>query len=752
MVVKAAALALREHPRANGSYRDGKLRLHSRINVGVAVAADDALVVPTVFDADEKSLGEIAGETRALAERVRAGAITPPELGGGTFTVSNLGMYGVPSFTAIINPPQAAILSVGALEPRAVVRGRRGRCARHMMTLTLACDHRILYGAEAAAASLAGPRAAAVPGVADAVARRAGAQRGARLGGEQMSRCANPTGAAPRVWVCHLGIVPYARALAMQEHVRARRQAGEIPDTPAAARAPAVYTRGQRRRRGAPARRGLLPRARHRRDRPPTAAAGSPTTAPGSSSAIRSWRSTTSSRTCARWSGDRRRTGAGGRPLPRPARGRPRLHGCLGAERKIACIGVHVSRGVTTHGFAINVDNDLEPFSWVLACGLPDVTMTSLEREHEIPGAGLGCLRKRMAMRFCAGPRGRQRLVPPRWGPATVPARAPAERAPRTPSPTDWCTRMSATRSRSNPGGMDVLSVLGPDVRPLRERKPPWFKVPPPGGERYRELTELIRAENLHTVCQEAACPNVGECWERGTATFMILGDTCTRRCGFCNVKTGRPTWNDPLEPARVARSIARMGLRHAVITSVDRDDLPDKGASAFVGVIRQVRRQAPELPDRGADPRLPGPGDAAREGDRRAPRRLQPQRRGRAAPVPVARRGSEFPRSCRVLRLAGELGEGRVVTKSGLMVGLGETHDEMIETFAAAARAAAYRCSPSGSTCGPPSATSPLSATGTPTSSRRSSGPLMRSASTTSPRGRSCAPPTTPTSTYRSP
>jgi lipoyl synthase len=155
--------------------------------------------------------------------------------------------------------------------------------------------------------------------------------------------------------------------------------------------------------------------------------------------------------------------------------------------------------------------------------------------------------------------------------------------------------REHSTRSRANPGGMEVLKVLGPNVRPLRERKPPWFKVPPPGGERYRELTELIRAENLHTVCQEAACPNVGECWERGTATFMILGDTCTRRCGFCNVKTGRPTWNDPLEPARVARSIARMGLRHAVITSVDRDDLPDKGASAFVGVIRQVRRQAPD-------------------------------------------------------------------------------------------------------------------------------------------------------------
>ncbi len=121
MVVKASAIALREHPHANGGYRDGRLLLNSRINVGVAVAAEGALIVPTVFDADEKSLGEIARETRALAERVRAGTITPPELGGGTFTVSNLGMFGVRSFTAIINPPQAAILSVGALEPRAVV-------------------------------------------------------------------------------------------------------------------------------------------------------------------------------------------------------------------------------------------------------------------------------------------------------------------------------------------------------------------------------------------------------------------------------------------------------------------------------------------------------------------------------------------------------------------------------------------------------------------------------------------------------
>ena len=149
MVVKAGALALREFPRANGSYRDARFELHSRVNVGIAVAAQDALVVPTVFDADRKSLRQIAGETRALAERVRAGTITPPELSGGTFTVSNLGMFGVTDFTAVINPPQAAILAVGALAQRAVVR-EGALVARHTMNVTLACDHRILYGADAA--------------------------------------------------------------------------------------------------------------------------------------------------------------------------------------------------------------------------------------------------------------------------------------------------------------------------------------------------------------------------------------------------------------------------------------------------------------------------------------------------------------------------------------------------------------------------------------------------------------------------
>jgi pyruvate dehydrogenase E2 component (dihydrolipoamide acetyltransferase) len=149
MVVKACALALRAFPRANGAYRDGKFELYSRVNVGVAVAARDALVVPTVFDADVKGLRQIAGETRALAARVRDGSVTPPELSGGTFTVSNLGMFGISSFSAVINSPQAGILAVGAIVEKPVVRDGEITTAR-LMPVTLACDHRILYGAEGA--------------------------------------------------------------------------------------------------------------------------------------------------------------------------------------------------------------------------------------------------------------------------------------------------------------------------------------------------------------------------------------------------------------------------------------------------------------------------------------------------------------------------------------------------------------------------------------------------------------------------
>jgi len=250
---------------------------------------------------------------------------------------------------------------------------------------------------------------------------------------------------------------------------------------------------------------------------------------------------------------------------------------------------------------------------------------------------------------------------------------------PPTAASSETSEREHKTRSRSRPGGIAIEKVQG---RPFRERKPRWLKVPAPGGPRYRELKSQIKAEGLHTVCAEANCPNIGECWERGTATVMILGDTCTRRCGFCNVNTGKPTWNDPLEPARVARSVAQMGLEHAVITSVDRDDLPDYGASAFVGVIRSIRMQAPGCKVEVLTPDFRGQEMPLAKVIAERPDVFNHNVEVVPRLYPMARRGSRFERSARVLRMAKEMGGDEVITKSGLMVGLGESFDEMVETF----------------------------------------------------------------------
>jgi lipoic acid synthetase len=238
--------------------------------------------------------------------------------------------------------------------------------------------------------------------------------------------------------------------------------------------------------------------------------------------------------------------------------------------------------------------------------------------------------------------------------------------------------RRHVTRSRARPGGGTADQG---EVLPFRERKPRWLKVKAPGGAGYRRIAALMNDQGLHTVCQEANCPNVGECWERGTATFMILGDVCTRRCGFCNVKSGVPGQVDRAEPFRVALAVEQMGLRHCVVTSVDRDDLPDGGAGIFADTIRSIRRRAPACavevltPDfRGIEMPL------ARVIDAR-PDVFNHNVETVPRLYPRARRGSDFLRSCRVLRNA-KLMDGDVVTKSGLMVGLGETRDEMLEAF----------------------------------------------------------------------
>jgi lipoyl synthase len=235
------------------------------------------------------------------------------------------------------------------------------------------------------------------------------------------------------------------------------------------------------------------------------------------------------------------------------------------------------------------------------------------------------------------------------------------------------------TRSRARPGGGTASEEA---ALPFRSRKPLWLKVKAPGGPGYRRIQGLIRGKALHTVCEEANCPNIGECWERGTATFMILGDTCTRRCGFCNVKSGVPGLVDRAEPLRVAHAVAQMELRHCVVTSVDRDDLPDGGAGVFADTIRAIRARAPGCAVEVLTPDFRGQEmPLARVIDAR-PDVFNHNVETVPRLYPKARRGSDFPRSCRVLLNARRM-DPSIVTKSGLMVGLGETFEEMLEAFA---------------------------------------------------------------------
>ncbi len=217
------------------------------------------------------------------------------------------------------------------------------------------------------------------------------------------------------------------------------------------------------------------------------------------------------------------------------------------------------------------------------------------------------------------------------------------------------------------------------DRPPLRpQRRPEWLRVPPRTGESYHELKRLMRARQLHTVCEEANCPNIGDCWSHRTATFLILGDTCTRNCRFCNVRSGRPGPPDPEEPRRVAEAVQAMGLRHAVITSVTRDDLPDGGASLFAEVIRQVRALRPGCTVEVLIPDFQGELEPLRMVMEARPDILNhnvetvPRLFGRVQPR------NRYDWSLRILMEAKRM-EPEVLTKSGLMVGMGETVEEVL-------------------------------------------------------------------------
>ena len=220
------------------------------------------------------------------------------------------------------------------------------------------------------------------------------------------------------------------------------------------------------------------------------------------------------------------------------------------------------------------------------------------------------------------------------------------------------------------------------DLAPRRAApKPEWLKARAPMGETFHALKKLARDLNLHTVCESAHCPNIGECWNHKTATFMMLGNLCTRRCGFCAVPKGRPEAIDFDEPRRVAEAVAALGLKHAVITSVNRDDDITGGARAFVMVIEEVRRQAPGCQVEVLIPDFQGKEEAIRMVVEARPEVLNHNTETVPRLYRAVRSGSRYERTLGLLETAKRL-DPRTVTKTGVMVGLGETESELIETF----------------------------------------------------------------------
>ena len=216
---------------------------------------------------------------------------------------------------------------------------------------------------------------------------------------------------------------------------------------------------------------------------------------------------------------------------------------------------------------------------------------------------------------------------------------------------------------------------------PVRPKLPPWLKVAMPGSPRYLELKHLMRGNDLHTVCEEAHCPNIGECWGRGTATFMILGDICTRRCHYCAVTTGRPKGLDLEEPGRVAETVKRMGLRYCVITSVNRDDLPDGGAFIFAACINRIRAETSECKVEVLIPDFAGSRDALSRVMHARPDVLNHNIESTKRVFPRVRPKGDYQRSLDLLAAAKEL-DPTAVTKSGIIVGMGETVAEVVETM----------------------------------------------------------------------
>ena len=335
--------------------------------------------------------------------------------------------------------------------------------------------------------------------------------------------------------------------------------------------------------------------------------------------------------------------------------------------RKICAIGVRVARGRTMHGLALNVEPDLEMFANIVPCGIPDKPVTSLAAEgvrvsmHEVVDL-MAARALQLLPTTKAGEREVERYDAA-WPAASV---AGADAIP---------VEMRSLGRRLAASGVDLSASIG-----IRERKPAWLRAPVKITPRSIGLRSMVRELGLVTVCEEAGCPNLSECWADGTATFMINGERCTRACGFCLVDTRHPLALDEDEPEHVAEAVARLGLAHAVITAVARDDLPDGGASAFVATIEAIRRRSPGTAIEVLIPDCRGDAAALRTIFDARPEVLNHNVETVLRLQRAVRPSASYARSLSVLARAKSAG---LVTKSGIILGMGETEPEVLATLA---------------------------------------------------------------------